>query len=387
MDYKSKKKTTILFSYLFSILIISPCIRSLTVYYNLSILFSALLSIIGVYFISEILELLDLNYNFVRKFLQNTFCQQYIFSFLYIENFIRKNTFFVGVAFFFCLDFILHESMQKLSFNRLWVLAFYYILIIYIKIRTSLVNHEVLGKKNEDFLSWKDFICFYKIKDKIKKNYNFTHITPFYIFSLKKQKSEACPRILVFSNSVCVSVSSNTKKTEKKVASNIKFALGFAIATILNFMFKQKFLEKKKNALYIKKYTVQQISEGLERIQKMLQEAEQKKDLDLKIQLNRDLIFWLKLQDKIENASFLYFFTDKSIKKAYWAGDAACHYIGPSLERYNDLQAFLNTFNLVNIFIFKNQTIPNKIIYPDDKALQNLAIMKEMLSKLDIPKT
>ena len=341
----------------------------------------------------------------MKKILQATFCQYFIFYGLYIENFIRKNAFVFGIIVFFCLDFILTENLEGLKFNRLWIWIFYYILMCYIKIRVSLVNHTILNKKNENFISWEDFIVYYNIKNKIKKNYSFKHITALY--NLLKKKSELSPSptaksngsgALVFSNSICISMcsadytinTSKTKQIEKKIHENsnlsnkANFILGFSLVAFLNLIFKKAFFKKKESALNFKEFVTERIKEGLRRLNDILEEAKLKEDLNLQLEIQRDLILWLKLKQKIEETSFLYFLTERSKEKAKWAAATASSYTGPSLERYKHLEQFYDTFNLINIFLSKNNEIPNQIIYSTDTAPPtNINLIQKFVAELE----
>jgi hypothetical protein len=81
----------------------------------------------------------------------------------------------------------------------------YYAVMIYIKIRTSLLNHEILKIDPKHAFSWDDFIASHQIKNKIRKNYKFTHIKPLFNKSnfsflnfFKKKPTKGEPRILIF---------------------------------------------------------------------------------------------------------------------------------------------------------------------------------------------
>jgi hypothetical protein len=86
--------------------------------------------------------------------------------------------------------------------------------------------------------------------------------------------------------------------------------LGFVVAAVLNFIFKKSFVTKKK-ALRIQKDIVNDIKQGSDKIKKIMSNDESKKNLDLESQLHRDLVFWSKLEQKVENASFLCFLLRK----------------------------------------------------------------------------
>jgi hypothetical protein len=93
-------KNTVLFSYLAFLLIVSPLIRNLSAWFHFSFLFTIFLSLVCAYLIGEALKLLDSKYHFVKKVLQNAFFQYFIFYCVFLENVVRKNVFFFGIAFF-----------------------------------------------------------------------------------------------------------------------------------------------------------------------------------------------------------------------------------------------------------------------------------------------
>lgn len=196
----------VVFTYLFSILLVYPWLRNFIKYYEISFFLSIFLSILSSIIISKFMFILNSKYNLALKILNTSFFQYYLFYSLTIENFIRKKNilfaFISSIVIIVVLTSLFYSiSFPFFSFTILWYFLYYYIMI-FIKIRSTLINHEIL-KKNENIgLKWHDFTFFYKIHNFIKKNYNFSNILPFYtvhpLLELKQKSGEILKAFLQY---------------------------------------------------------------------------------------------------------------------------------------------------------------------------------------------
>jgi hypothetical protein len=82
------------FSYILSVLLIFPILNYGFFYYQLSTIASIFIYIIVVSLINNILTFLNIKYNIFKIIFSNKIVQQYVFNFLKLEIFVRKNIFF-----------------------------------------------------------------------------------------------------------------------------------------------------------------------------------------------------------------------------------------------------------------------------------------------------
>ena len=188
------------FSYIISILLIYPFLKSIAYHYNFPFYYLFFISIPSGLLVNTILVYIDRKYNFVDplagarpcKVLKSNFFYLYLLFSLQIENILRKknNAFFFGFMFRVLLILLYIGLKNTISFKFVWLYTLYYYILVYIKVRSSLVNNEILGLNKTDYIKIQDFLNFYKIKKSNKekfynfidfnKNYEFKNITPFF---------------------------------------------------------------------------------------------------------------------------------------------------------------------------------------------------------------
>lgn len=198
MEKNTKNISIPVFSYGISILLIYPFLKWLIQYFKLPFYYLFFLSILSGFLVKNILSSINEKYSFTEKILKNIYFLYYLLFFLKIENFIRekKNAFFFGMFASILLILLYIGLYNKISFKFTGLYSLYYSILIYIKLRNSVVNHTVFQLPENQILKWYDFLQFYSIQEKtqsvekntkktlyfldIQKNHEFKNITSVY---------------------------------------------------------------------------------------------------------------------------------------------------------------------------------------------------------------
>lgn len=153
------------FSYGISILLIYPFLKLFFHFYNFPVYYLFFISIPSGFVVNTFLLYINGQYNFIIQILKSKFFLYFLLFFLKMENIVRnKNNAFLFKVLFSILLIIFYIRLKyeiSLKFVRWYI--FYYSLLIYIKVRNSLINNEVLQLKNNDYLQWKDYLNYHEI--------------------------------------------------------------------------------------------------------------------------------------------------------------------------------------------------------------------------------
>lgn len=316
------------FSYGISILLVYPFLKLVLHFYNFSVYYLFFISIPSVLVVNNTLLHINEKYNFIVQILKSKFFLYYLLFFLKMENIARNknNAFLFGVVFSISLIVFYIGLKYEISFKLIWWYIFYYSLLIYIKVRNSLINNEILQVKNNDYLQWKDFLNYYEIKIckklntffsllsflHINKNHEFKNITPIFILN---DKTHFFYHFL-----------ENIKKLRFYV---IKFVIGF-FSTMVSYFSYSNFVYSIDGFRGTRSRVLHKIESLRNIIQHEIQRSQSVSDIDQEnysitvqnavkqFRLNRieklnDKVFFLeKLSEKIQNLSLIYFLSEKN---------------------------------------------------------------------------
>lgn len=362
------------FSYVISILLVYPFLKLLIHYYTLPTYYLFFMSIPSGFLVNKALLYINENYSFTNKILKSKFFSYYLLFSLKIENSVRKkeSAFFFGILFSVLLIIFCIGLYNEISFKYIWLYSSYYNILIYIKVRNSLLNNEVLQLQENNYLKWHNFLDFYEIKKsrKSKKeklfyfldidtNHEFKNITPLFILS---NNPSVYGSFFQFVDII--------KKMRFYV---IKFLFGF-FSTMLSYISYSHFISSIDGLNGIRSILLRKIHGLSDVIQSGINHAQSTSDLQQKNdsitvqnavkqfkldhieELNNRLSVLEKLNEKISSLSLIYFVSKKNrdfLKQLY---EVLKQFETSNSHRNTKLEMFLKKNHFLNFLDTENNS-------------------------------
>ena len=347
------------FSYVLSILLISPFLKSLIHFYNFPWYSLFFISVPAAFIINNFLSFIDDKTDFMRQIIKSHFFFVYLLFFLKIENNVRekKNALLFGALFSILLLIFYKALIDNISFKFFQFFYFYglyYSVLVYIKIRNTLINNKALDLPESHYLKWHDFLNFYDIKQpKIQnlknflyKNHEFTNITPFYTHNpffelfdnIKKLRFYVMKFVFAFLSTLSSYVSYSKFVSSVDGFDGIRSVILTEIRTCRNL---------NKNTISIIKSSGD-ISEEDDSI--VVQNAIKKWRLDRIAKLNDELLTLQKLNEKIKDLPLIYFISQKNKNLLKEFHEVLRDFSRSSMNKNINLQVFIKKMNF-SIFL------------------------------------
>jgi hypothetical protein len=225
--------------------------------------------------------------------------------------------------------------IQGFSVKKFSILLLYYYIMVYIKIRVNLMNHEVVQVDSIHCLNWQSFINFYKIKNGFKQNFEFKNITTLY---------DTNP------------VMKAHKKYSELLKNGLQFILGLLIGLVSAYSY-YTVVSQVDGLEGIRTKTLRNLDIIINAIQVVISNEKKlfcdkkKQNLNLLQPLFQDLELFQKLKQKINDLPLTYFFPKSSRCKVKEIGEIISSHKGLNSLEVSQLRNFLKNTNFLSDII------------------------------------